>query len=202
MRGILNKEFLPEWTHAGEIFKDQDIIDNDFGFIYLISYKNGEMYVGKKNFHSRTTCILPKTLKEPVGTYEKFNRIIIKGLDGKIVTSKANRAIARKSIQEVTLFNKQARKLNKKSSEPIEMMSHLYTSEKIVYCRIKKESNWKKYKGSSKIKNIHIKSREIICFGTGKKNLSYLETKELFKRDVLEDKMYLNGNISGVFFKE
>jgi len=70
------------------------------------------------------------------------------------------------------------------------------------------ESDWKTYYGSSDVvKKLLLESgsknfsREILHFSHSKKNLSYLETKELFTRGVLENQdIYFNSNIAGKYF--
>ena len=72
------------------------------------------------------------------------------------------------------------------------------------------ESDWKTYWGSNKSFIKFIKEegeemfhREILEFASNKKQLTYLETKYLFKLDVLErSKLYFNDNILGKFFKK
>jgi hypothetical protein len=75
--------------------------------------------------------------------------------------------------------------------------------------RVVKESDWKSYYGSNENirqmikegKNSEFK-REILKFAFSKKELSYLETKELFKRNVLERDDYFNDNILGKFYRK
>ena len=70
------------------------------------------------------------------------------------------------------------------------------------------ESDWKTYYGSSDVvKKLLLESgsknfsRDILHFSHSKKNLSYLETKELFTRGVLENQdIYFNSNIAGKYF--
>lgn len=73
--------------------------------------------------------------------------------------------------------------------------------------RRKKESNWKSYFGScidltEDIKNIGSENflREILYICPHKKSMSYYETMEQFKRDVLMTDEYYNTNIEGRFF--
>ena len=64
-----------------------------------------------------------------------------------------------------------------------------------------KESDWKKYVGSSKeSKGKTVKSKHIIELAVSKRALTYLETKLLFEKDVLFDDKCLNGNILGKFY--
>lgn len=70
------------------------------------------------------------------------------------------------------------------------------------------ESDWKSYYGSheevkSLLKEVgsEIFKREIVEFSKSKKRLSYLETKYLFQREVLENQdKYFNSNILGKFY--
>lgn len=65
------------------------------------------------------------------------------------------------------------------------------------------ESDWQSYYGSSDLvkqlllehgeQNFH---REILCFGKTKGELSYLEAKEQFDKNVLLDDQYYNGIIN------
>jgi len=65
-----------------------------------------------------------------------------------------------------------------------------------------KESDWRKYTGSSKLfGSKDIVKREILCIAKSKRHLTYLENKELYSRAVLEDDKYRNDNISGKMFK-
>ena len=76
--------------------------------------------------------------------------------------------------------------------------------------KVVKESDWKTYFGSEpNLKKLVTESqntldftREIITFGYNKKHLTYLETKELFIREVLENDNYFNANILGKFFRK
>jgi len=72
------------------------------------------------------------------------------------------------------------------------------------------ESDWKKYWGSNKVlikfvkdEGEHNFTKEIIEFAFNKKHLTYLETKHLFKSDVLEKPdLYWNDNILSKFFSK
>lgn len=70
-----------------------------------------------------------------------------------------------------------------------------------------RESDWKNYYGScdelkEDVKSLGEKSfsREILYLCPHKKSMSYYETYEQFKRDVLTDDSYYNTNIEGKFF--
>ena len=75
--------------------------------------------------------------------------------------------------------------------------------------QVVKESDWKTYYGSQKeirelVKNEDKSSfnREILEVGFDKKHLTYLETKLLFTREVLEKEEYFNNNILGKFYSK
>jgi hypothetical protein len=70
-----------------------------------------------------------------------------------------------------------------------------------------KESDWKTYYGSCDELKEDVKEmgeenfkREILYLCPHKKSMSYYETYEQFKRDVLTDDSYYNTNIEGKFF--
>jgi hypothetical protein len=75
--------------------------------------------------------------------------------------------------------------------------------------KVIKESDWLNYWGSNKdFKEFVISNnksdfvREIICFASSRKLLTYYETKYLFFYDVLEcGGIYYNDNILGKFYK-
>ena len=109
--------------------------------------------------------------------------------------------IGRKILQNTTKV-----KLGKKELKELAGVVGRRPSYKIAV----KESNWKTYWGSNKSFIKFIKEegeemfhREILEFASNKKQLTYLETKYLFKLDVLErSKLYFNDNILGKFFKK
>ena len=66
---------------------------------------------------------------------------------------------------------------------------------------IVKESDWRKYCGSSKLtKDKKIIKKEILKIAYSKRHLTFLETELLFCNKVLKDKRCLNENILGKFF--
>jgi hypothetical protein len=74
--------------------------------------------------------------------------------------------------------------------------------------RKKTESDWRKYFGScdelkDDVKNIGTDKflREILYLCPHKKSMSFYETSEQFKRDVILREDYYNTNIEGRFFK-
>lgn len=73
--------------------------------------------------------------------------------------------------------------------------------------RKKKESNWKDYYGSCDelISDVEVLGevrfkREILYLCPHKKSMSYFETLEQFKRDVIMREDYYNTNVEGKFF--
>lgn len=75
--------------------------------------------------------------------------------------------------------------------------------KRVQFDIVRKETNWKKYIGSSKLtadKTIEFKT--IIEYAYSKRQLTYLETKYLFGYEALEDPSFLNENIQGRFFRD
>lgn len=76
--------------------------------------------------------------------------------------------------------------------------------------RVKVDSNWQNYWGSSKLltdyilerEGTHGFSRHIIELCLDKKSLSYRELEALVKNDVLFDELSWNGNIISRYFKQ
>lgn len=70
--------------------------------------------------------------------------------------------------------------------------------------RVRTESDWKDYYGSSDVLKSEIEShgkemftREIISFHKTEGDARYFEVREQFLRNVLEDDNYINDNING-----
>lgn len=76
------------------------------------------------------------------------------------------------------------------------------------YKIVKKESDWQTYIGSNKelkedvAKGVSVVSRDILFIARDTKQLTYLETRELFKEGVLEREGFYNDNILGKFFRK
>ncbi len=75
--------------------------------------------------------------------------------------------------------------------------------------RVRSESNWKQYYGSSKEllaevdkHGIYNYKRIILSLHTTKGDVNYEEVKQQFKRDVLENEEYYNDNINGKWYKK
>ena len=140
-----------------------------------------------------------------------FNRMLIGSIE-KVLEIEPN-AIG--FIYEITLdngkryigkknfFSIRKRKFGKKEAS-------LLTDKRLkAYEMVKKESDWKTYVGSSKRlkedleKGVKVVTREILEFSTSKMELTYLETKQQFIREVLEHgDLYYNDTILGKFFKK
>jgi hypothetical protein len=75
--------------------------------------------------------------------------------------------------------------------------------KRVQFDVIRKENNWKSYKGSSDItKGKTILRKTILAFCTSKRELTYMECKALFCLNAIEDEKYLNINILGKFFRD
>jgi len=75
--------------------------------------------------------------------------------------------------------------------------------------RIRKESDWKKYYGSSGDLQADVQTfgkenfqRIILSLHTTKGDVNYEEVKQQFKNDVLEDTIYYNDNINGKWYRK
>ena len=75
--------------------------------------------------------------------------------------------------------------------------------------RVRKESDWQKYYGSSNTVKFLVETkgqdnfhREILLLCHSQGELNYNETKYLFKYDVLESEEYYNDNILGRYFSK
>jgi len=67
--------------------------------------------------------------------------------------------------------------------------------------RVLKESNWKSYKGSSKLTEDKVILNKVILYlTTSKRTMTYLEQRELFSVDAAANPSYVNENIGGKFF--
>lgn len=117
----------------------------------------------------------------------------------------------KKYIGRKNFFTKRNVKLGKKEiiklkeERKLLKMRGKVPSKKLVI----KESDWVNYWGSNKelLKFIKIEgkdkfTRKILELAYNKKHLTYLETKQLFKNDVLEKEEYFNDNIQARFFSK
>ena len=105
----------------------------------------------------------------------------------------------RKYIGCKQLFTKRKRKFGKRE------IAALTDKRLKKYEIVIKESNWLTYTGSNKdlnndIAKGHKIKKEILGFAKSKLQLTYMETKELFKNSVLESPLFYNDNILGKFY--
>jgi hypothetical protein len=113
-------------------------------------------------------------------------------------------------IGRKNFFTQRNKRLGKKELEILkEERKSLKTRGKLPSKKLViEESDWKTYCGSNKILIKFIKeegkhnfTKEILEFAFNKKHLTYLETKYLFKLEVLETpNSYWNDNIAGRMF--
>lgn len=108
----------------------------------------------------------------------------------------------RRYIGKKNLFSTRKVKLGKKE------LAKLTDKRLKKYKMVTKESDWLSYIGSSKplkedlTNGFTIMSREILIFAESPRELTYLETQQLFCRKVLElGSKYYNESILGKFFK-
>ena len=108
----------------------------------------------------------------------------------------------RKYVGKKTLFSNRKRKFGKKESALIT------DKRKKLWEIVRKESDWKCYIGSnSELKEVIDSgveyTKEILHYAFHKKQLSYLENRELYTQMVLEQPdVYYNSNIGGSFFRK
>ena len=117
-----------------------------------------------------------------------------------VITPKGKKYVGKK-----VLYHNQKKKLTK-----VELSEQTGRGRRKTFKIVQKESDWKKYIGSNtKLKNqiaegevtLENLKKHIIEIGFNKKHLTYLETKYLFKLEVLENPdLYYNDNILGKFF--
>lgn len=110
----------------------------------------------------------------------------------------------KKYLGKKVLFFNQKKALTKK-----ELTEYTGPGRKPKWKRVLKESDWKTYYGSqSEIKKLVKEGnpqdfkREILFLAKNSKLLTYIETKLLFNKEVLENDEYLNSNILGSFYRK
>jgi hypothetical protein len=86
---------------------------------------------------------------------------------------------------------------------------HTLRKEKGKAKRVRRESDWKKYYGSSGDVKADVKAlgkdkfqRIILSLHTTRGDCNYEEVKQQFKNDVLEDTIYYNDNINGKWYRK
>jgi len=109
---------------------------------------------------------------------------------------------SKKYIGKKTLFSNRKRRFGKKEAALIT------DKRKKLWEMVRKESDWKLYTGSNSVLNEDISkgktyTKKILHYAFHKKQLSYLENRELYERRVLElGDEYYNSNIGGSFYKK
>jgi len=100
-------------------------------------------------------------------------------------------------------YERKALKDNKKRDNHICFKKRRKNGKLEIYELFKKESDWKTYVGSYKgnLDDLELIEKQILDFAKTKRHLTYLETKMLFKFEVLENNNFLNENILGKFYK-
>lgn len=121
-----------------EIYCHDDLLPGCTDFVYLLTYTNKQMYIGKKTVRSVRRL---KPTKKQLAIRKNY---------------------VRKELVDLPFI---------------------------------------KYEGSSELtKDLKVESKEILYQCGTKKAATYLEAALLFHHDAIFDPMYLNENISGVYF--
>ena len=107
----------------------------------------------------------------------------------------------RKYIGYKYLYSKRKRNFGKKEIAALPDKRHK------TYEYVTKEGKWKEYTGSNDELNALIKEgmgykKEILYYAFDKKQLTYLELRELYTHRVLESDEFFNSNISGKFYNQ
>ena len=146
-----------------------------YGFVYILTFTDDMMYIGKKQTTQMVTQPANVTGKKPKGFREELRRIIYRDpLTGEIAKSKAVKAkLKRQGVKGTTE----------------------------TYYRVAKEAPWKRYEGSSKEnEGKTLTKKQIIAYSSNKTTLTYLETRYQFVHDVASNKKFTNLNILGKFY--
>lgn len=117
----------------------------------------------------------------------------------RLVFDDGTKYVGKKNLYSVRVLK--ALKTGKQRENSIQFYRNV-KGKRVLYEKVKKESNWKTYKSSSdKAKSKLPVKREILAYGISNMNLTYLETKYLFSLGCLETDEYLNDNILGKFYR-
>ena len=161
MKWLLNKQPSTEIPYS----------EGFAGFVYIIHFKDGTQYIGKKT--ARSLRSIPAT-KKAKHDCERISKIIMRDEDGKVITSKDGIRKAR------------ARGVKGKIEE---------FDVKFV------ESKWQNYEGSSEFRDgREVLFKEILAWCQTTKALTYVEASILFTTGALFNPNILNANILGKFF--
>ena len=164
---------MVNWTYEGkDILSHDDLDPLCTDFVYIIHYTDGRAYIGKRTVRSMSVLPVLKTRTRDDGNL--ITRHILRGDDGKIITSKAARKAAR-------LAGVKAK---------AELFEEVFTDKPFM-----------KYEGSCKETNgLVIASKEILYQCSGKQTSSYLEEMLLFDVSAIVSPDFLNSNIGGRYF--
>ncbi len=160
-----------QWTYEGEIITEMPS-DKVFGFIYCITYDNGKQYIGKRQILSTKTILALKDGTQRPNSERIYKNVIIDE-DGKVVVSKADKALARKRGLK---------------------------AKRTAFDRLLVESKWRDYEGSNET-SLTIVKKEIIDLALHKQQLSYKEEYYLFKLKCIIDDNYVNRCIGNKYFR-
>lgn len=84
----------------------------------------------------------------------------------------------------------------------IDTVNRNYKGKRTTMEIVQKESDWRKYTGSSKLtQDKTIVARTVLAVAPSKRYLTYLEVKYMFLLDVLESEKFVNENILGKFYR-
>jgi len=157
-----------DWTYKGKTITT--IPNTTYGFVYLLTYKSGMRYIGKKTVWSNSTLPQHKDGSKRVGHVKFIQKRVVLDAQGNIVTSKAKKKGLKGSIKpyEVVLSENSWKRYTGSSKE------------------IPKEDT--------------LINKEIIVFSTTKTTLTYLESYYLFQCNAPANRRYYNVNILGKFF--
>jgi len=153
-----------------EINSHEDLEPLCTNIVYMIKYKTGQMYIGKRTVRSMSTLPALKTKRREDSTL--ITRHILRDEDGNIITSKVGRREARK------------RGLTAKAER---------------YEKVLTDKPFMDYCGSHEC-DLEIDYKEILHQCTNKLTATYLEEYLLFALRVLFTDRYLNENIGGRYF--
>ena len=146
-----------------------------YGFVYILTFTDGMMYIGKKQTSSTLIQPANKTGKKPKGFISETVRIIYRDPD------------------TLTVANSKRKK--------DELKRRGVKGKKEIYYTVRTESSWKGYEGSSKeTEGKVVAKKQIIAYSSNKTTLTYLETRYQFVYNVLHDKRFLGSNILGKFY--
>ena len=97
-----------DWKYLGKPYlKMSD--DALYGFVYRITYNDGKMYIGKKNFYSTKELPELKTSKVREGFLRKRNKYVHRREDGSIITKKSEKKGVKAKIETYDVIKTEAK---------------------------------------------------------------------------------------------